>query len=208
MNDSTPGRWTYDFAVVGLGYVGLPLAIEAILSGGLKGFGLDVASANVDSLNAGHTKVDDISDETVAKAASRGFFATTDPQLLSQARTILICVPTPLSDEGGPDLQAVRASAEMIAAHVTKDALVVLESTTWPGTTDEVLAPLFSQHGFTIGLDLHLGFSPERIDPGNPDLRTRKYPESCLGRHPRMPRPRGRLLLRVHRSGCGGERHA
>ena len=181
MNDLTSTGWTYDFAVIGLGYVGLPLAMEAILSGGLKGFGLDVSSGNVDSLNAGHTKVDDISDETVAKAAASGFFATTDPRLLSQARTILICVPTPLSDEGGPDLQAVRASAETIASHVSRDALVVLESTTWPGTTDEVLAPMFAEQGFTIGRDLYLGFSPERIDPGNATYGLRNTPKVVSG---------------------------
>ncbi len=181
MNDTTSGEWTYDFAVIGLGYVGLPLAMEAILSGGLKGFGLDVSSDNVKALNDGHTKVDDISDESIDQAIERGFFATTDPALLGQARTILICVPTPLSDDGGPDLAAVRASAETVADVVSPDALVILESTTWPGTTEEVLAPLFTSRGFTIGEDLHLGFSPERIDPGNLTYGLRNTPKVVSG---------------------------
>ena len=177
----TEGPWTYDFAVIGLGYVGLPLAMEATLGGELTGFGLDVSSETVDALNRGVSRVDDVSSETVAQAISQGFFATTDPALLAQARTILICVPTPLSEEGGPDLGAVLASTETIAQHASPGALVVLESTTWPGTTEEVLAPLFLEHGYTVGTDLCLGFSPERIDPGNPTYGLRNTPKVVSG---------------------------
>lgn len=181
MTASSEHTWTYDFAVIGLGYVGLPLAMEAIISGGLTGFGLDVSKDNVDSLNDARTNVDDISSATIADAIAQGFFATTDPTHLAKAKTILICVPTPLSDEGGPDLQAVLASAETVSRSISRGATVVLESTTWPGTTEEILAPLFESRGFTIGQNLHLGFSPERIDPGNKDYGLRNTPKVVSG---------------------------
>lgn len=171
----------FDFAVVGLGYVGLPLAAEATLSGGLRGFGLDTSEAVVTALNAGHTNVDDVSDDAVARMVEAGFFATCDAALLSRARTIVICVPTPLSAEGGPDLAAVLASAQAVAHHAARGSLVVLESTTWPGTTDEVLIPLFDAAGFRVGDDLHLAFSPERIDPGNPVYGLRNTPKVVAG---------------------------
>jgi UDP-N-acetyl-D-glucosamine dehydrogenase len=172
---------TQDFAVIGLGYVGLPLAIAATLSGGLKGFGLDTSSQTVAALNAGRSHVDDISATSVADARSHGFFATTDPHQLSSAETIVICVPTPLSSDGGPDLRSVRDSVETIAQHVSKGSLVVLESTTWPGTTEELVAPILAEHGFTIGEDIYLAFSPERIDPGNPTYGLRNTPKIVSG---------------------------
>jgi UDP-N-acetyl-D-glucosamine dehydrogenase len=171
----------HDFAVMGLGYVGLPLAVEATLSGKLSGFGFDVSPRVVDGLNDGTSHVDDISSSTVQQSLEAGFFATTDPAQLAEAETIIICVPTPLSPEGGPDLAAVEACIDLIAEHATPGTLVVLESTTWPGTTEELVAPRLVAAGFTIGQDLFVAFSPERVDPGNPTYGLRNTPKIVSG---------------------------
>lgn len=155
-----------DFAVIGLGYVGLPLA-QAACASGLTGIGLDVTQGLVDQLNAGKSHVDDLSDADVAVMVGQGFTATTDETQLARARVIVICVPTPLAQEGAPDLGAVQAAAEAVSRNVTADTLVILESTTWPGTTDEVLVPILERSGLRVGENLHVAFSPERIDPGN-----------------------------------------
>jgi UDP-N-acetyl-D-glucosamine dehydrogenase len=158
--------YTSDLVVVGLGYVGLPLAHEACRSG-LKVTGLDVNQRVVDGLNAGKSHIDDLSELDIADMRAAGFTATSDPSVLRNAQTIVICVPTPLSEEGSPDLSAVTSAAETIAAHLSPGTLVILESTTFPGTTDEVLRPILERSGLVAGKDFHLAFSPERIDPGN-----------------------------------------
>lgn len=155
-----------DFAVIGLGYVGLPLA-QAACAQALTGLGLDVTQSLVDRLNDGKSHVDDLSDADVVNMLGQGFRATTDETQLARARVIVICVPTPLAQEGAPDLGAVQAAAEAVSRNVTPDTLVILESTTWPGTTDEVLLPILQRSGLRVGEDLHVAFSPERIDPGN-----------------------------------------
>ncbi|MDA8369725.1 MAG: nucleotide sugar dehydrogenase [Nocardiopsaceae bacterium] len=155
-----------DLVVIGLGYVGLPLAHEATRAG-LSVVGLDVSSRVVDGLNSGSSHIDDLSDTDIAEMRAAGFRATTDPEVLGGARTIVVCVPTPLSAEGGPDLGAVTAAARSIAAHISPETLVVLESTTYPGTTEEVVRPILEESGLVAGADFHLAFSPERIDPGN-----------------------------------------
>jgi len=156
-----------DLVVIGLGYVGLPLAQEASRVG-LRVVGLDVSPPTVDGLNAGHSHVDDLDDDDIAAMLERGFAATTDPAVLETADTVLICVPTPLGAEGGPDLGAVRSAVGAVADHLLAGQLVVLESTTYPGTTDEVVKPLLEEaSGLVAGEDFHLAFSPERIDPGN-----------------------------------------
>jgi nucleotide sugar dehydrogenase len=111
--------------------------------------------------------VDDVSDADVAQMLQAGFAATADPAVLGTAQTIVICVPTPLAPEGGPDLTAVRGAAREVAGRLAPGTLVVLESTTYPGTTDEVVRPILEESGLVAGRDFHLAFSPERIDPGN-----------------------------------------
>ncbi|PSK97068.1 nucleotide sugar dehydrogenase [Murinocardiopsis flavida] len=169
-----------DLVVIGLGYVGLPLAQEAAKSG-LRVTGLDVNRSVIDGLAAGRSHIDDLSTEDIARMRESGFRAVDDPAVLGTARTIVICVPTPLSNEGGPDLGAVTAAGRSIAAHLRPGTLVVLESTTYPGTTEEVLRPLLEESGLRAGVDFHLAFSPERIDPGNPQFGVANTPKVVGG---------------------------
>ncbi|RCV54328.1 nucleotide sugar dehydrogenase [Marinitenerispora sediminis] len=171
---------TYDLAVIGLGYVGLPLAHEATRVG-LRVAGLDVSTRVVEGLTAGRSHIDDLSEADVAAMREAGFQATTDPAVLAQANTVVICVPTPLSAEGGPDLGAVTAAARSIAAHLRPGTLVILESTTYPGTTEEVVRPILEESGLVAGEDFHLAFSPERIDPGNPTFGVANTPKVVGG---------------------------
>jgi UDP-N-acetyl-D-glucosamine dehydrogenase len=156
-----------DLVVVGQGYVGLPLA-QAAAARGLTVVGLDRSQRIVDALNAGSSHIDDIDDDTLATMLSQGYTATTDPSVQSRAGAVVICVPTPLSDAGGPDLTAVVAAARSVGDHLMPGTLVILESTTYPGTTEEIVAPLLEKNGLKAGEDFHLAFSPERVDPGNP----------------------------------------
>ncbi|WP_395692960.1 nucleotide sugar dehydrogenase [Nocardioides sp.] len=184
MTDQSPAGPDLDLVVVGLGYVGLPLAQEATRAG-LTVAGLDIDRAGVDGLNAGRSHVDDLSDDDVAAMVAAGFRATTDPEVLAAADTVVICVPTPLGAEGGPDLTAIRAAVDATAAHLRPGQLVVLESTTYPGTTDEVVRPALEQAGGLVaGEDFHLAFSPERIDPGNPTWGLANTPKVVGGLTP------------------------
>ena len=165
--DSNNANRPIDLVVVGLGYVGLPLAQEACRAG-LRVLGLDVSANTVTGLNAGRSHVDDLSDDDVAAMLESGFRSTTDPGVLAQSAVCVICVPTPLGAAGGPDLSAVTAAVDAIADHLRPGQLVILESTTYPGTTEELVLPrLESRSGLRAGQDFHLAFSPERIDPGN-----------------------------------------
>jgi nucleotide sugar dehydrogenase len=153
--------------IIGLGYVGLPLAREATLRG-IPVTGLDVNRVLVEHLNTGTSHVDDVTDDDVAAMIARGFVATTDSRVLEAADVAVICVPTPLAVDGGPDLKAVTSAVAAIAAALHPGMLVVLESTTYPGTTEEVLRPMLeATSGLTAGRDFSLAFSPERVDPGN-----------------------------------------
>ncbi|PRY01467.1 nucleotide sugar dehydrogenase [Allonocardiopsis opalescens] len=172
-----------DLVVIGLGYVGLPLVREASRAG-LRTVGLDLSERVVNGLSSGVSHVDDVSDDDVAAMLAAGFTATTDPAVLGRAAAIVICVPTPLSTEGGPDLTAVTAAGTMVASHLVRGTLVVLESTTYPGTTEEVLRPLLEKSGLTAGLDFNLAFSPERIDPGNPTYGVANTPKVVGGMTP------------------------
>ena len=176
-----------ELVVVGLGYVGLPLAQEACRSG-LAVAGLDLDPAVVEGLTAGRSHVDDLSDGDVAQMLAAGFRPTTDPAVIAELEpgtgTVVICVPTPLSEDGGPDLRAVLGATRTIRDHVRPGTLVVLESTTWPGTTEELLKPLLEESGLVVGRDLHLAFSPERIDPGNPQYGFRNTPKVVGGVSP------------------------
>jgi nucleotide sugar dehydrogenase len=154
-----------DVVVVGLGYVGLPLALEMARSGH-RVVGLDRNEGVVAGLAAGNSHVDDIDHETVAGLLER-FRPTTDPACISRADTVVVCVPTPLSRDGVPDLGAVEAVGRMLGQWLSPGALVVLESTTYPGTTEELFQPLVEAGRLRVGTDLNLAFSPERVDPGN-----------------------------------------
>ncbi|NYG58567.1 nucleotide sugar dehydrogenase [Nocardioides daedukensis] len=164
---TTPENAAVDLVVLGQGYVGLPLA-QAATAAGLTVVGFDVNQKAVDGLNAGRSHVDDLSDDDVAEMVAKGYRATTDSAVFADSAVAIICVPTPLSEDGGPDMGPVTAASRSLAEHVHKGQLIVLESTTYPGTTDELLRPILEESGLTAGVDFHLAFSPERIDPGNP----------------------------------------
>ncbi|HNQ07699.1 MAG TPA: nucleotide sugar dehydrogenase [Tetrasphaera sp.] len=172
-----------DVAIVGLGYVGLPLAQEASRVG-LKVLGFDIGQRVVDGLNAGRSHVDDLSDGDIAEMTTAGFEATTDASRLRDAKTIVICVPTPLSEDGGPDLGPVVSAVTTIRDNLQKGMLVILESTTYPGTTDEVVRPILEETGLVAGTDFHLAFSPERIDPGNEKFGAKNTPKVVGGQTP------------------------
>jgi len=153
--------------IIGLGYVGLPLA-TAFAKAGLHVVGYDLAQSKIESLNNGDSYIEDVpSDELAPLLGSGALEATTDPTRLADCGALLICVPTPLGQYREPDLGYVLAATEMALANLAPGALVVLESTTWPGTTREVLAPMFESAGLKVGQDAYLAFSPERVDPGN-----------------------------------------
>ncbi|MFF5258665.1 nucleotide sugar dehydrogenase [Actinomadura viridis] len=173
-----------DLVVIGLGYVGLPLVREACRAG-LRVGGLDRDPKVVEGLLAGRSHIDDVTPGEVREMLASGFTPTLEENVLDGARTVVICVPTPLSEEGGPDLTAVRGAAGSIARHLAPGTLVVLESTTYPGTTEEVLRPLLEEAtGLVAGTDFHLAFSPERIDPGNPVFGVANTPKIVGGLTP------------------------
>jgi UDP-N-acetyl-D-glucosamine dehydrogenase len=170
-----------DVLVIGQGYVGLPLAIAAARSG-FRVTGLDTSEKIVAGLMAGQSHVDDVTDAEIAEVLSLGFRATADQAALEPQDVIVICVPTPLSEADGPDLSAVRAATQTAGRLLKAGTLVLLESTTYPGTTEEVVRPLLEKaSGLTAGLDFALAFSPERIDPGNPVYGFRNTPKIVGG---------------------------
>jgi UDP-N-acetyl-D-glucosamine dehydrogenase len=170
-----------DLLVIGLGYVGLPLAREATFSG-LRVVGYDLNREIVTNLNSGRSHVGDIPDTDIAEMLAKGFYATAIEEEVDAPETIVICVPTPLSAESTPDLTAVSAAAQVAGRLLRPGTLVLLESTTYPGTTDEVVRPLLERaSGLTAGVDFSLAFSPERIDPGNPDFGIRNTPKIVGG---------------------------
>ncbi len=172
---------TYDVVILGLGYVGLPLAQQAIREG-MTVLGFDVNPAVVAALNSGHSHVDDLSDADIAEMLAGGFRASTDETMIAAAGTAVICVPTPLAEGDGPDLRAVISATEAIGRNLRPGMLVVLESTTYPGTTDEVVRPVLEKLSeLTAGIDFALAFSPERIDPGNERFGPRNTPKVVGG---------------------------
>jgi UDP-N-acetyl-D-glucosamine dehydrogenase len=170
-----------DAVIIGMGYVGLPLAREASAAG-IRVIGFDVNAEVVDGLNHGRSHVDDLVDSDVVEMLGRGFFATTDAGELRRAQAIVVCVPTPLSGDGIPDLGPVRAAATSVAEHLQPSTLVILESTTYPGTTDEEIRPILEAGGLMAGRDFSLVFSPERIDPGNQNFGPKNTPK-VIGGH-------------------------
>ncbi len=164
--------------VVGLGYVGLPLAVEKARAG-YKTIGFDIQDAKVEMVNKGKNYIGDIVDDDLKVLVSDGLLsATTDFSFVKNVDFIAICVPTPLDKHQQPDISYVRSSAEQIATYMTKGTIVVLESTTYPGTTEELLKPILEEgSGLKCGEDFYLGFSPERVDPGNKEFKTKNTPK-------------------------------
>ncbi|MCO8271930.1 nucleotide sugar dehydrogenase [Actinoplanes sp. TRM 88003] len=175
---------SFDVAILGLGYVGLPLAQQAVRAG-LTVAGFDVQPEVVAALSGGRSHVDDLSDADITEMLAGGFTPTADETVIATAAAAVICVPTPLAEGDGPDLRAVTGAAAAIGRNLRTGMLVVLESTTYPGTTDEVVRPLLEElSGLVAGFDFHLAFSPERIDPGNERFGPRNTPKVVGGYTP------------------------
>ncbi|MGA2062204.1 MAG: nucleotide sugar dehydrogenase [Thermoguttaceae bacterium] len=174
--------------VIGLGYVGLPL-IRAFISGGFKTMGFDVDQAKVDKLRSGQSYIKHISSEWISKHVSDGNFEpTADMRRLAEADALLICVPTPLNETRDPDLTYIVNSTRLIAKVLRPGQLIVLESTTYPGTTREVVLPILTAGGLKAGEDFFLAFSPEREDPGNPKYSAESIPKVVGGIDPESGR--------------------
>lgn len=158
--------------VIGLGYVGLPLAVLQAKTG-FRVIGIDEDPKKVDQVNKGKSYIGDVSDKDLAQAlGSKRLSASTNLELLDKCDVVLICVPTPLTINKEPDIGAIVKVTKVLSKHVHPDMLVVLESTSYPGTTEEVILPKLVKGGLTVGKDLFLAFSPERVDPGNQSFKT------------------------------------
>lgn len=168
--------------VVGLGYVGLPLAVEKAKAG-FKTMGFDIQSQKVDMVNEGHNYIGDVVDSDLKMLTETGMLrATSDFSFVKDVDFIAICVPTPLDEHQEPDISYVKSSSEEISKYLKKETIVVLESTTYPGTTEELIRPILEHgSGLKCGEDFYLGFSPERVDPGNLIYKTRNTPKVVGG---------------------------
>ena len=170
-----------EVGVVGLGYVGLPLAVEKAKAG-YKVIGFDLQKSKVDMVNAGHNYIGDVVNEDLQSLVKEGKIqATTDFERIMECDTVAVCVPTPLDKFKQPDLSYVINSTKDIAKRLHKDMLIVLESTTYPGTTEEVMLPILEESGLKAGKDFYLAFSPERVDPGNIKFKTKNTPKVVGG---------------------------
>jgi len=167
--------------IIGLGYVGLPLAVE-FAKAGFSVTGIDLIEPKVDRINAGDSYIQDVSPADVANLVAAGKLrATTDFSVVAELDTINICVPTPLRKTKDPDMSFIVSACQEIAKFVHPGLLAILESTTYPGTTDELVLPMLSSTGLKVGQDFFLCFSPERVDPGNPKFQTRNIPKVVGG---------------------------
>jgi UDP-N-acetyl-D-glucosamine dehydrogenase len=170
--------------VVGLGYVGLPL-IKAFVAAGFRTLGFDVDQSKVERLLRGESYIGHLDSKWIATCVSEKVFEpTADMARLAEADCVLICVPTPLSDDRDPDLSYIESTARSIAAVLRAGQLIVLESTTYPGTTRDVVLPILAESGLTVGRDYYLAYSPEREDPGNPDFSAERIPKVVGGIEP------------------------
>lgn len=168
-------------SVIGLGYVGLPLAVE-FTKAGLETVGIDIDSRKVKAVNAGDSYIGDVPSEELSKAVGSGLLrATDDFSALKDVDTINIAVPTPLRKTKDPDISYIVAALKEIRKYLHKGQLIILESTTYPGTTDEVMLPLLEETGLKVGEDFYLAFSPERVDPGNEQYTTKNIPKVVGG---------------------------
>jgi UDP-N-acetyl-D-glucosamine dehydrogenase len=167
--------------IVGLGYVGLPLAVE-FAKAGFSVIGIDIQSSKADAVNAGHSYIQDIPTSELSPLVANGNLqATTDFSVVRHLDTINICVPTPLRKTKDPDMSYIVSACEQIAPHMHEGMLIILESTTYPGTTEELVRPLLEKSGLRAGRDFFLCFSPERVDPGNERFQTRNIPKVVGG---------------------------
>ncbi|MGN7479718.1 nucleotide sugar dehydrogenase [Solibacillus silvestris] len=172
---------TATIGVVGLGYVGLPLAVEKAKAG-FQVIGFDVQKEKVDRVNAGENYIGDVIQEDLEQLVKSGQLkATFDYSFIKEVDAIAICVPTPLDIYKQPNMSYVKSSAQAIAANVTAGTLVVLESTTYPGTTEELIKPILEEKGFIVGEDIFIAYSPERVDPGNKHFNTKNTPKVVGG---------------------------
>ena len=167
--------------VIGLGYVGLPLAVE-FAEAGFRVTGIDTDPGRVRMLKSGKSYIPDIPTETASRLTRKGFLkATMDPSVLQDLDAVIICVPTPLRKSREPDISYIVSATEALAKHLHRHQVIILESTTYPGTTREVILPLLEATGLKCGKDFFLGFSPERIDPGNREFMTHNIPKVVSG---------------------------
>ncbi len=172
---------TAKVAILGLGYVGLPLAV-VFAEAGFEVIGIDPIAEKVEMLNRGESYIIDVPTETVKRLVRLGkLSATTDFKALQQAQAVSICVPTPLSKFGDPDLSFIASAVESVAQNIHPGMVIVLESSTYPGTTREMVLPKLEQSGLKAGLDFYLAFSPERVDPGRTDWTTINTPKVVGG---------------------------
>ena len=171
---------TATIGVIGLGYVGLPLSLR-FAEVGYRVLGMDIDQAKVEKLNAGRSYIRHIAADAIAQARGRRFEATSDYSRAAQCDALIICVPTPLTRHREPDLQFVIGTMESLLPHLHACQIVSLESTTYPGTTEEELRPRIESRGLQVGVEVFLAFSPEREDPGNPKYVTRTIPKVCGG---------------------------
>jgi UDP-N-acetyl-D-glucosamine dehydrogenase len=174
--------------IIGLGYVGLPLAVE-FAEAGFSVTGFDIWEKKVKLINSGRSDIDDVPDLRVEQLVKAGnLVATSDPKLLRKMDTVSICVPTPLSKTKDPDVSYILAAVEWVKDHIHKDMLIILESTTYPGTTEDMILPMLQESGLKVGRDFYLAFSPERVDPGNTKFTTKNTPRVVGGITPRCTR--------------------
>jgi UDP-N-acetyl-D-glucosamine dehydrogenase len=172
------------FGIIGLGYVGLPLAVE-LVNAGYRVLGYDISERVVDGLNKGKSHIKDISDAQLLQAVKTGrFSATSDPNRLGEPDAISICVPTPLSKFKDPDVSYIVAATDAVKKTLRRGQAIILESTTYPGTTREIMQPALEATGLKVGVDFFLAFSPERVDPGNPTYQTKNTPKVVGGMTP------------------------
>jgi len=168
-------------SVIGLGYVGLPLAVQ-FARAGFKTVGVDISADKVDKVNSGKSYIGDVSDEELREVIGKGMLrATTEFGVLKEVDTINICVPTPLRKTKDPDISYIVASVKEIKEALHAEQLITLESTTYPGTTEEVILPILEETGLKVGKDFYLAFSPERVDPGNENYKTKDIPKVVGG---------------------------
>lgn len=195
---------TIKVGVVGLGYVGLPLAVEKAKAG-FETIGFDVQKIKVDMVNQGHNYIGDVVDSDLKKLVEQGILrATEDFSFVKDADFIAICVPTPLDAHQQPDISCVKSSAEEIAKYLKKDTIVVLESTTYPGTTEDLIKPILEEgSGLKCGQDFYLGFSPERVDPGNLIYKTKNTPKVVGG----IGKDATEVIAAMYRAVLEGEVH-
>src|SRR5207248_2401356 len=173
------------FGVIGLGYVGLPLGLT-LSEAGFNVTGIDIDTNRVDAIVAGRSYITDVSDSELQKPARENTFrATTDLSEIRNLDAVSICVPTPLRKTKDPDMSYVISAADAIAKELRPGQLIILESTTYPGTTEELILPALEARGLKVGRDFFLAYSPERVDPGNPDFSTRSIPKVIGGVTPR-----------------------